>query len=320
MTTGQNFDLTAWVLRQTGAHAVLESTVLQNLWGGYGQLLRLSLRGGSARSAIVKRVIPPTGPKESASDLRKRRSYEVEQAWYRESAGNCHGQCRVAACLAIEQVQETSLLLLEDLGAAGFHPCRPPTRDHIRAGLRWLAHFHSRFLGTTPRGLWSQGTYWHLDTRQEEWQRMPDGVLKDAARALDARLKAARYQTVLHGDSKPANFCWGQQGGAAAVDFQYVGPGCGIRDVAYFLDSCLGEAGCQRGGAQEGLEVYFAALRQALRQDGHDALGDALETEWRTLFPVAWSDFYRFYLGWSGRPLELGPYTQSQLDKALAML
>jgi hypothetical protein len=308
-------DWTAWVLQHTGALRVVGSSPIQTLWGGYGELLRLRLEGGARRSVILKRVLPPEHGRASTSDLRKRRSYEVEQAWYRGGSSLCDERCRVAGCLGQESWADGSLLLLEDLGEAGFHPHRPPRRRHLQQGLSWLARLHARYLGQAPDGLWDQGSYWHLETRWEEWHRMPAGLLKESARALDGRLRRARYQTVVHGDAKPSNFLWGaSEERAAAVDFQYVGRGCGMRDVAYFLDSCLDEHGCEAEGA-EWLERYFADLREHLGELGFPEAG-AVEQEWRALYPVAWSDFQRFYQGW-GRGGALGRYSQGQLQLAL---
>lgn len=307
-----------WVLHHTGAAAVMKSELLQNLWSGYGELLRLTLRDGSEPSVILKRVVPPELASSSASDSRKRRSYAVEQAWYRGAAGQCDEQCRVARCFATDNQDGASYLLLEDLGASGFHPTRPPRSQHLRAGLSWLAHFHARFCQARPDDLWAQGNYWHLDTRQDELRRMPDGPLKKHAADFDRLLKSARYQTLLHGDSKPANFLWHTSGSAAAVDFQYVGPGCGIRDVVYFMDSCLGESGCE-AEASEWLDVYFAILRKALHQQGHGPIAEHLEDEWRALYPVAWSDFCRFEQGW-GSLAAPGSYSQSQITLALGLL
>jgi hypothetical protein len=211
-------------------------------------------------------------------------------------------------------------LLLEDLELAGYSSTARPARSvYLKEGLHWLARFHSRFLGQPPAGLWPCGSYWHLATRQEEWERMPPGLWKEAAPRLDQLLRDARYQTLMHGDAKPANFCWSKNQGAAAVDFQYVGAGCGIRDVAYFLDCCLDESGSASQG-EPWLDVYFEALRQALREDGHEAHSAALESEWRRLYPVAWSDFQRFYQGWSRRPPSPGSYSQLQLRRALDLL
>ncbi len=309
------FDWASWVLLKTESQVLQKSTLIQPLWGGYGELLRLKLGGGSMSTVVLKRVVPPSGVGETVSDGRKRRSYVVEQNWYGHWAPRCGEGCRVARCLGLKQVDGGSLLLLEDLEGAGFHPSRPPRPEHIKAGLHWLAHFHSRFMGEHPEGLWEQGNYWHLDTRAEEWKCMPSGPLKYNATLLDRRLKAARFQTLLHGDAKPANFCWHGNGTAAAVDFQYVGGGCGIRDVAYFLDSCLGDSGCE-SQADEWLNFYLSTLCQALRCDGHAIAPLDLEKEWRELFPVAWADFCRFEQGW-GRPTPLGRYSQRQVDLAL---
>ncbi len=307
-----------WVLQRTGARSIQTVTRLQDLWGGYGQLLRLRL-DGPITSAILKWVTPPPLAVDTISDQRKRRSYEVEQNWYLQGSLACDTDCRVARCLGVERQQESSLLLLEDLQLAGFHPTRPPGSQHLQAALRWLAHFHSNFLGQRLSGLWAQGGYWHLQTRTEEWQRMPSGPLKEAAPRFDELLRGARYQTLLHGDAKPSNFCFHPNASAAAVDFQYIGPGCGIRDVAYLLDCFLDDIGCLIQ-AESCLDVYFQTLRLAMADDGHQTAIDPLEAEWRALFPVAWCDFQRFYQGWSRRPVGLGPFTLAQYRQAEAML
>jgi hypothetical protein len=282
-----------WVLACTGASAVQSSQLLQNLWGGYGELRRMHL--SDRPSVILKVVMPPAEERSSVSDQRKRRSYEVEQAWYQGPVRQ--SQARVAACLGAKP----GLLLLEDLGNSGFAPGRPP---QVRAGLRWLARFHGSYLGARPAGVWEQGGYWHLETRQQEYARMPASPLKEAAHALDSRLRAARFQTLMHGDSKPANFLWKNAEEAAAVDFQYVGVGCGIRDVAYFLDCC--------GQSEEWLDFYFQELSQFNIPQG-------LEEEWRELFPVAWCDYARFMQGW-GPPGPMDAYTRRQFKLALGGL
>lgn len=299
----QTADYTAWVLQQIGASQITDRSLLQPLWSGYGELLRLRL--DSASTVILKRVIPPDQDRESVSDRRKRRSYVVEQTFYREFSPRCDEHCRVAELLGALQHDGVQLLLLEDLNNAGFVPRRGA--PDIRAGLSWLAHFHGRFLGTPPDGLWEQGGYWHLETRPEEWDRMPAGRLRQLAGPLDRCLRSVKYLTLMHGDSKPANFCWHPDGLAAAVDFQYVGAGCGIRDVAYFLDCCLREDACDRE-AESWVDFYFSVLRQA-------GAPSAVEEEWRPLFPVAWADYCRFWVGWA-RQAELGSFSVRQIERA----
>ncbi|MBS2036760.1 phosphotransferase [bacterium] len=294
-------DWERWVGARLGR--VRESSLIQRLWGGYGDLRRVYLENGT--SVILKLVRPPQEARLSASDRRKRLSYEVERAWYLGPARQCDERCRVARLLEVERAGEICLMLLEDLANAGYAPGRPP---NIGAGLSWLAHFHRRFLGSRPEGLWEQGGYWHLETRQDELNRMPAGPLKDSAGLLDRCLRRARFQTLIHGDSKPANFLWHGQGRAAAVDFQYVGVGCGIRDVAYYLDCCLSHRGAE-AEIEDWLDFYFREL----------AADPELESEWRRLFPVAWIDYARFYQGW-GRGDELGPFSRELLGRALSIV
>jgi hypothetical protein len=53
------------------------------------------------------------------------------------------------------------------------------------AALSWLAAFHAFFWGRPrPDGLWQQGTFWHLDTRQEELENVSWRELKDNAQAV----------------------------------------------------------------------------------------------------------------------------------------
>ena len=258
----------------TGARAVRRGERVQSLRSGYGEVVRVRVDGVPR---IVKHVRPPRD-----AHPRKLKSYQVERAWYLGYAGECAGVSRVPACVASWSDGVESLFVLEDLDAAGFAGRRRWLSDgELAQCLRWLARFHARFLGRAPEGLWETGTYWHLATRPDELRRMRNDALRREAPALDAALNGARFQTFVHGDAKPANFCFGDEG-VAAVDFQYVGGGPGIKDVAYLL---RGES-----RVQEALDVYFAALRAA-------GAGDA-EEEWRGLYGVAVRDFERFLDGW----------------------
>lgn len=306
-------DWSDWVLEQTGANCISSADRVQTLWGGYGELWRLGLEGGVAKFVILKRIAPPECAEESESHLRKSRSYEVEQAWYAGVSHHCADVCRLARCLGIEQGERGAYILMEDLQWAGFTPRSQPSEAETLTGLDWLARFHSRFLRTEWPQLWEQGTYWHLETRREEFRRTPDGVLKNMAQSLHHQLKGTRFLTLVHGDAKTTNFCWNDDGEAAAVDFQYVGGGCGIRDVALFLDRAVGRERLQRE-EEHWLRHYFERLRAALREDGHSALASELVQEWNDLYPVAWTDYARFRQGW-GPAKELDFYTLRQLER-----
>ena len=300
-----------------GARVIGRPEPLQQLWSGYGQIVRLQL---SDRSVIVKQVQPPAAARnasaaERRSHARKLRSYAVEMCFYERYARRCSTACRVAQALLCEASGEGWLFVLEDLDAAGFDQRRASLPlPAARACLAWLACFHAIFLGDEADGLHATGTYWHLETRPDELERMGDLELRAAASWLDARLREARYRTLVHGDAKTENFCFSRDlTSVAAVDFQYVGRGCGMQDVAYFL-SCLDESALQEH-AESLVNVYFEVLRGALHPDVDAA---ALEAEWRELYPIAWADFVRFMDGWApSYPARLG-YAAHMVERALA--
>lgn len=317
----------AVLLAATGASSMEVLAVIQELWSGYGQILRVALQGGSRESVVVKHVqIPqdrqhPRGWTSDLSHARKIASYQVESRWYQAYSSRCDENCRMPECLAYEGDAHQVLLVLEDLDTAGF-PARLASvdKDPLEACLRWLAEFHACFMGEQPEGLWETGTYWHLQTRPEELEALDDPALKAAAPLIDRRLSAARYQTFVHGDAKLANFCFSPSGErVAAVDFQYVGGGCGMKDVAYFIGSCLDETACAMQVPRL-LDFYFESLRSALmrRRSGVDA-GEVI-AEWRSLFPLAWTDFHRFLKGWCPQHWKINSYSEQLAREVLAQL
>ncbi len=197
------------------------------------------------------------------------------------------------------------MIVLEDLDAAGFSLRKNNVNwEKISACLAWLAKFHASYLGEHPDGLWAVGTYWHLATRPDELSVLSDQKLKAAAVLIDKKLNNCQYQTFVHGDAKLANFCFSKNGEVAGVDFQYVGRGCGMKDVAYFVGSCLNEQECERLEAQI-LDKYFTYLQEEL-----PTKNKALEDEWRSLYRVAWADFHRFLKGWSPGHWKINSYSE----------
>jgi hypothetical protein len=315
------------LLEATGADRIARLELVQTLWSGYGQLLRCWVDGGRAASVIAKHVHWPTvadhprGWSSDRSHRRKVRSYEVETTWYRRYAARCGAGCRVPRCLTTDSHDGEIFMVLEDLDRAGFAGRRRRVGDaELAACLTWLARFHATFMGEAPDGLWPVGTYWHLATRPDELAALADGPLERAAAALDRRLTGSAYLTFVHGDAKLANFCFSDDGRrVAAVDFQYVGGGCGMKDVAYFISSCLDE---DRAEAREAelLDLYFAALADALVDAGSDIDPAALERDWRALYPVAWTDFVRFLQGWSPGHWKIHGYSERLAREVLAAL
>ncbi|WP_415879039.1 oxidoreductase family protein [Methylomonas sp. TEB] len=315
------------VLQATGADDAFQLETIQSLWSGYGYILRYGLSGFDSASVIVKHVklsaqsLQTPGSNEDLSHRRKVRSYQIEAAWYQSWAKRCDADCRVPACLAFEMFGEDIVMVLEDLHPLGFPQRRSRAGEReIRTCLNWLANFHAAFIGENPSGLWPTGTYWHLQTRPNEWEALQDIVLKNAAPMIDQKLRDTPYQTFVHGDAKLANFCFSADGSrVAAVDFQYVGGGCGIKDVAYFIDSCLGQDECQRRES-ELLDIYFQALQQALRRKQKPVDADAVERDWRALYPVAWTDFHRFLKGWSPGYWSPNSYSERLARQVIAQL
>ncbi len=293
---------------------------VQTLWSGYGQIVRARLEDG--RSMIIKSVHPPSraqhprGWSTNASHARKLRSYEVECAFYEKFESRARPKSRTARCYALERTDHGWFIALEDLDAAGYDGRRERATEPERMQcLKWLAGFHATFMAVQPEGLWPIGTYWHLGTRQEELAALDDRPLREAAPLLDAALSRCEHQTLVHGDAKIANFCFSKSA-VAAVDFQYVGGGCGIKDVAYFLSSCLSDEQCARL-APAHLDAYFEELQLRLPPDIN---GRAVEDEWRALYPAAWADFHRFLAGWAPGHWKIHDYTRAMTERALLEL
>jgi len=319
--------LKARVITVMAAAGAERGEVIQSLWSGYGEIVRYHLTGCAVGSVVVKHVMFPSvlnhprGWHQDQSHQRKVQSYRVEMNWYQDYAAGCSDSCRLPRCYDCGSLGDEHLMILEDLDAVGF-PLRLQSVDQrsVVACLHWLAHFHALFLDHPARGLWPTGSYWHLATRPDELAAMGDDALRQAAPILDSMLATARFQTLVHGDAKLANFCFSDQHDrVAAVDFQYVGGGCGMKDVAYFLGSCLSDHDHEQ---LEGvlLDEYFSALRSALVDSGKHVDVEALEQEWRALFPVAQADFYRFLVGWMPTHWKINDYNKRVTQHVLASL
>ncbi|MFT4728571.1 MAG: hypothetical protein ACI9UN_003082 [Granulosicoccus sp.] len=299
---------------------------IQSLWGDQGQILRLRTDSNRHPTCVLKHISldtqahHPRGWNTSTSFQRKATSYDVERCWYENYADECDVICKVPQLLGTQTQSSDSLILLEDLSSV-----YPLIRSSLSVGearvcLEWLAHFHAQFLGNPGHRLWPEGCYWHLSTRADEFAAMPECRVKRAAKKLDAKLAGAQFKTLVHGDAKVANFCFSPTlDSVAGVDFQYVGKGCGIKDVVYFLGSCLTEAECADNESAL-LELYFTALRNALSDKHSLQIIHDIESEWRSLYGVAWTDFYRFLLGWMPTHQKINSYTLSLCERTLSDL
>lgn len=283
---------------------------LCELWGGMGAIVELeaSFSSGETRTLIAKVIDLPAEPKNT-SERRKKASYEVEARFYEK--GHAERLIKAGApCpvpLLIDRPQGAGgggrlTICMTQMGGTPAHNLNP---TQMRAALSWLARLHATYWGSradeavAEGGLHEQGCYWHLDTRLEELERWTDeqgfeGRLRRAARAIDARLKADKHQTICHGDSKSENMLFSNGGRDVSMyDFQYVGKASPGKDLAYCLicSRDLNEA------AQVAyLEHYLAELRPLLEAQGDTP--PSLE-ELRLAYGLGVCDLSRWMVGWN---------------------
>jgi hypothetical protein len=322
-----SFSINDFILNATKASKINSIELIQELWSGYGELNRVMLSGGEYDSVIVKDINlssdedHPRGWNTSASYNRKIASYEVEQIWYEKYANQCDESYKMPRLIASKFVDNRRVFILEDLDQLGYPLRRTDLNvEEVKACLNWLASYHARFLGVPSDDLWETGTYWHFKTRIDEYMSMENSFLKEQAFIIDEKLNSCNYKTLVHGDAKVANFCFSSDmKSVAAVDFQYVGEGCGMKDVAYLFSSCLSSQECEKYEA-ELLSYYFEKLKDALSPKISEIEYDALEKEWRLMYPIAWADFVRFLLGWMPTHHKLNAYANQKVSETMKIL
>jgi len=319
-TTDQDF-----ICQQIDATTILSQTLIQKLWSDYGVLLKLQTNSPTHQSVIVKKIsLPkiqhhPRGWNTDVSHQRKIKSYQVETNFYQHYNEHSSTHCYYPKYLGSMSSENETLITLEDLDALGFNKrCDFLSFDEAKICIKWLAHFHGKFLNITPTGLWDTGTYWHLATRLDELDAINDPVLKKAAPLIDKKLNQCEFKTIVHGDAKVANFCFSQNA-VAAVDFQYVGGGCGMKDLTYFLGSTLSDEEIENH-EQEILNFYFDELQKSMELNKKNQPFQKIKTQWLQLYPFAWADFHRFLEGWRPGHWKLGNYSTRQLNFALQKL
>ncbi|WP_417603283.1 phosphotransferase [Owenweeksia hongkongensis] len=312
------------IQKELSVSHILSIAKMQSLWSDYGGIFRLNLKGAKVPSVVVKCILleekdkHPRGWVSNLSHERKVKSYQVENHWYEMYAASLPTTVKVPQLLYREKQTSVQILVLEDLSHSYPNLKQSCTYKEAKTVIRWLAQFHAHFINSPTDGLWPIGSYWHLNTRPDEWKAMEDSPLKEKAQALDFVLNEAKFQTIIHGDAKVANFCFSNNEEVAAVDFQYVGKGVGVKDFAYFLGSCFSDEESQ---LYEGslLEYYFETLKLSAK-DLNEAEKAALEKEWRELYPIAWADFNRFLLGWLPNHQKLHNHALSKNGEAFQFL
>jgi hypothetical protein len=301
----------------TDSNEVLNIELIQELWSGYGQLTRVTLNNQSIIIKLIKfpeEVDHPRGWNSNLSHERKIKSYQIETTWYK----NYNQEIQNAyfpKYISSGEISNTKYLILEDLQEKGFNPQVSIQWPQISLCLKWLAYFHAKNLGNKVNELWKIGTYWHLDTRPDELQALNDKELITAAPVIDEKLNNASFKTIVHGDAKLANFLFNESE-VSAVDFQYVGGGVGVKDLAYFLSSIYNENELIKNEKQC-LDYYFFEFKNAMKQFHKNVDAKLIEQEWRELYPYVWCDFYRFLKGWSPAHFKINTYSEQMKEKVL---
>jgi hypothetical protein len=313
-----------YLIKVTHARDCKEVEIIQSLWSGYGKISRYQLIGSSIKTVVVKCIAldkaqaHPRGWNTDYGHQRKVKSYQVETHWYEHWNQNCTDKCKTPKYIGSFSEGNNQWIILEDLDE--IYPFRKYhlSITAIKACLKWLANFHGTFLMEKPTGLWEVGTYWHLATRPNEFEKIEHQELKAKAHQIDEILNHCTFKTIVHGDAKLANFCFSETGTeVAAVDFQYVGGGCGMKDVAYFLGSCHHSEDLELHET-ELITYYFSVLREACTSKKFDL--DDVEEEWRRLYPFVWADFTRFLLGWMPTHQKINTYSMKMIQQVLPNL
>lgn len=278
---------------------------IARLWGGMGQVYRV-ISSKTNDEFIVKYMDPRRmSPTPSLGDQRKLDSYVVEATFYRDY---CEDLIRkgvgLARFLHVEQNDgNKTILCLSVLENA-------PDDDYYELVLDWLAHFHAATWQDECRGLQEVATYWHLDTRPDEWSGMStsgwEGRLRRAARAIDEFLKdGTTIQSCVHGDAKDANVMWDAATKKVAMcDFQYVGRGCPLKDLCYFL--------CSNGVADD--ESYVDLYYEKLCSKIKDASPPSRK-EFDIVLELCYCDYLRFMCGWGQWGSDITGRVKKTLDK-----
>ncbi|MFT6633593.1 MAG: serine/threonine protein kinase [Bacteriovoracaceae bacterium] len=312
-----NKNFQALLFSLTDSNEVLNEELIQELWSGYGQLTRVTLNNQSIIIKLIKfpeQVDHPRGWNSNLSHERKVKSYQIETTWYKNYNHEIEN-AYFPKYISSGEISNTKYLILEDLQEKGFKPQVSIQWSQISLCLKWLAYFHAKNLDNKANELWKIGTYWHLDTRPDELQALNDNELITAAPVIDEKLNNARFKTIVHGDAKLANFLFNESE-VSAVDFQYVGGGVGVKDLAYFLSSIYNENELIKN-EKRCLDNYFFEFKNAMKQFNKHIDAKLIEQEWRELYPYAWCDFYRFLKGWSPAHFKINTYSEQMKERVL---
>lgn len=335
---------------------VISSSVIQQLWSGYGTISRLKAIPStdvtterlSARSLILKHVTSASDPQKTEGHLRKLISYQVEQYFYTVLAPLMPEDIGVAQALASSSDGSSMAMIITDLRDQYPVACEKRgelDQTQVYAALSWLAKFHGFWWqrvdevkakgwrlppleegnSIQKEGVWLNGGYTYLATRRTEYGALQDDEDSEWAGKLcvptlnqkssiaelvadvlsptsSSRSPITAYETLIHGDVKSENLFATSTGSAVAFfDFQYVGLGLGVCDLAKLFTCSVPsevleeqdsrESRDMAGGERMLLEFYQRTVQKA---SGKSYPWELLEMHWKT----ALVDWLRFQASW----------------------
>ena len=182
---------------------ILSRQQVQNLWDDYGAIARFKIDDGNrTKSLIIKYIAPPDQSDDPVNHQRKIDSYEFEQNFYENYGNELEGHAKIPKFCGAITMKTQRLFVLEDLKpdypkitAQAKGPYAKLTDKETSMMLDWLACFHARFLNSDCIDLPKIGTYWHLETRKIEFERMENGPLKLNAHAIYNKLVNSKFRT-----------------------------------------------------------------------------------------------------------------------------
>jgi hypothetical protein len=311
-------------------------------------------------SLILKYISPPTAnpdQPQKEGHIRKILSYQIEQYFYTHLAPLMPKEIAFAECLSSiddSTGSNATAMIMTDLRQSFPIPGEKRAalnENQIYATVSWLASFHGFWWNKTksldhsklclpPReyfeetkgttihqGVWLNGGYTYLATRQDEYLDLCtldsewsaafcsplthlEGQLTVAE--LVARFLApladrstegpiSEYETLIHGDVKSENLFTTTRGDAVAFyDFQYVGLGLGVCDLAKLFTCSLPDKALwadtgtdmkMGSGEEKILRYYLDRIRQV---SGKQYEWDVFVRHWET----ALVDWLRFQASW----------------------
>lgn len=293
----------------------VSSQSIARLWAGMGNIYRVHCPS-IQQSLIVKYIRPRLSSKLSIGDQRKLDSYHVEAYFYEDHAQRLIDDHKVQLPKPYKVERHTEnpknpliIICMSPLQDPGYN-----FGDNVHEKVvNWMARFHAATWQAPPEKLQAVGTYWHLDTRPDEWDRISrkgwEGRLKLAARAIDERLKRDPLQCWVHGDTKDANILQYDAERLSFCDYQYVGRGPPTKDLAYYFCS----SGVSDREQSKLLGLYFEILSRYLEEQGIDPLPTRQQLD--DSYELACADYCRFMAGWGYWGSDLSKQVKATLNK-----